>query len=325
MMKSPTFQEYLRELSRYNMHSKYESQLYSKFPSSLKDMNSLILYGKEGIGKYSQMLNIVKRWSPTELKYEKKINFIFQKKHEYNFKISDIHYEVDMSLLGCNSRTIWNEYFHQLLDIIATHPHKQGIIVCTNFQSIHPELLDVFFDYIFNQHYQRKKIVVKYILLTTELSFIEEEYLKSFTVIPYGQPANTHYEKVIQRTLTSEEKKKGFLGQLSTIQQLKQNVAIVPQQHEKLSQRLVDYILTIHSRERMIYELRELLYDVLTYQLSIENVLWYILNHLPLNTTQYSQVNLEMYNFFKYYNNNYRPIFHLEKIILYLCTLVHEL
>ena len=34
---------------------------------------------------------------------------------------------------------------------------------------------------------------------------------------------------------------------------------------------------------------------------------------------------IKNYDLFKYYNNNYRPIYHLEKYILYLITIVHEL
>ena len=32
-----------------------------------------------------------------------------------------------------------------------------------------------------------------------------------------------------------------------------------------------------------------------------------------------------LYIFFKYYNNNYRPIYHLESIIYYLIKIIHEL
>jgi len=31
----------------------------------------------------------------------------------------------------------------------------------------------------------------------------------------------------------------------------------------------------------------------------------------------------EIYVFLKQYNNNYRPIFHLERCVLYLCKKVH--
>ena len=34
---------------------------------------------------------------------------------------------------------------------------------------------------------------------------------------------------------------------------------------------------------------------------------------------------IKIYPFLKYFNNNYRPIFHLEKLFLYLCKTIHGL
>ena len=44
------------------------------------------------------MLSVLKQYSPTELKYEKKMITVTSKS-THILKISDIHYEVDMSLL----------------------------------------------------------------------------------------------------------------------------------------------------------------------------------------------------------------------------------
>ena len=38
-----------------------------------------------------------------------------------------------------------------------------------------------------------------------------------------------------------------------------------------------------------------------------------------------SKLLIYLYDFFKFYNNNYRPIYHLEKILLYISALVNEL
>ena len=31
-------------------------------------------------------------------------------KQNYTIKVSDIHYEVDLSLLGCNSKILWHKF-----------------------------------------------------------------------------------------------------------------------------------------------------------------------------------------------------------------------
>ena len=94
------FEEYINAIQKQNLHPKLE-KIYKKFPETLNELKNLIIYGPSGVGKYTQMLYLIKKYSPTELKYEKKISVNYNKQ-SYFFKISDIHYEIDMSLLGCN-------------------------------------------------------------------------------------------------------------------------------------------------------------------------------------------------------------------------------
>ena len=46
------------------------------------------------------------------LKYERKMKFNFQNKREFLIKISDIHFEIDMELLGCNAKLLWLSLIH---------------------------------------------------------------------------------------------------------------------------------------------------------------------------------------------------------------------
>ena len=92
-------------------------------PSSIHSLKNLIYYGPSGVGKYTQMLKLLKKYSPSELKYEKKITVVYNKE-QFFFKISDIHYEVDMSLLGCNSKLLWHDIYQQIVDSISAKPNK---------------------------------------------------------------------------------------------------------------------------------------------------------------------------------------------------------
>ena len=69
------------------------------------------------------MLKLLKRYCPTELKYEKKLTVNFNKSQLY-YKVSDIHIEVDMSLLGCNAKLLWNDIYNQLIDIACIKSNK---------------------------------------------------------------------------------------------------------------------------------------------------------------------------------------------------------
>jgi len=65
------FEEYTNKVCKSNLHPKLE-KYYSRFPETLDKLGNLIFYGPSGVGKYSQMLHAIKKYSPTELKYEKK-------------------------------------------------------------------------------------------------------------------------------------------------------------------------------------------------------------------------------------------------------------
>ena len=72
------FEEYINENNKFNLHPKLE-KIYDKFPKNIRDLKNVIFYGPSGIGKYSQVLKFIKRYSPTDLKYEKKLTITFNK------------------------------------------------------------------------------------------------------------------------------------------------------------------------------------------------------------------------------------------------------
>ena len=45
--------------------------------------------------------------------------------------------------------------------------------------------------------------------------------------------------------------------------------------------------------------------------------------HAPIEYDNVNDVMMECFSFFQYYNNNYRPIYHLEKFIFYLINRIH--
>ena len=78
----------------------------------------------------------------------------------------------------------------------------------------------------------------------------------------------------------------------------------------------------------IIYNFRDALYDILTYNLEISDCIWYIVSHFiesgNLNEEDASDVLSKTYSFLKYFNNNYRPIYHLENMMLYITSKIHN-
>ena len=105
-----TFHEYITNVEKNNIHPELLT-ITKLLPDDIKELTNIIIYGPPGVGKYSQALYLIKKYSPSNLKYLRKIHI--EAKRPFEFKIGDIHFEIDMELLGCNAKSLWNTiYYH---------------------------------------------------------------------------------------------------------------------------------------------------------------------------------------------------------------------
>ena len=85
----------------------------------------------------------------------------------------------------------------------------------------------------------------------------------------------------------------------------------------------------IHVEELKYLKFRDLLYDIFIYNLDITDCFWYIFSQLIerklLNSDDLKLIMIKTFTFFQYYNNNYRPIYHLENFLLYVVSVIHHL
>jgi hypothetical protein len=311
------FEEYIAENNRVNLHPKLE-QIYKQFPNTLNELKNLIFYGTSGTGKYTQMLRSIKKYSPTDLKYERKISITYNKQ-QYFFKVSDIHYEIDMSLLGCNSKLLWHDIYQQMVDIISAKSDKSGIIVCKYFHEIHSELLDNFYSYM--QKNVSLGVDIKFILLTEELSFIPDNILNCCEVISIARPTKTAYLKCIKKKLPAKIKSENITN-IKLLHAYNEDLMI---QYRIICNKIIHNLLNMDSLQFLKF--RDILYDIFIYNLDISDCIWYILSNLASNKhirkENISDILLKTYCFFQYYNNNYRPIYHIEKYLFYLAKQIH--
>ena len=310
------FEEYIIESKRVNLHPKLE-KLYSKFPKEINNLRNLIFYGPSGVGKYTQMLKAIKKYSPSKLKYEKKISVTYNKQ-PYYFKISDIHYEIDMSLLGCNSKLLWHEIYSQIIDIISAKNDKSGIIVCKYFNDIHTELLENFYSYMQKNH--ASCVDLKYILITDELSFIPDNILNCCQVINIERPTRTNYMKCVKK-MPSKIK----LENITNIKNLHFYNDELMLQYKIICNKIIDKLINIEDIHFLKF--RDLLYDMFIYNVDISDCIWYIISSLvnekKISKEHLSPILIKTYCFFQYYNNNYRPIYHMENYLLNLAKIIH--
>jgi DNA polymerase III delta prime subunit len=310
------FDDYIKQVEKYDLHEHITRH---------KLINEhIILYGPGGIGKYSQALKYIKEFSPSKCKYEKKMTYMFQNKKEYVFKVSDVHFEIDMELLGCNSKVLFNSLFYHIVEIISMKTSKYGIILCKNFHKIHSELLDIFFTYM--QSLIHKKIKIQYVLLTDHISFIPDNILSRCQIVNLKRPTKTSYQHCI-KSHTSRNKKykinkkmlEETLNQPYTIDSINHLLFNTSKLNEISEAHIKKIIYAIENiQEVKLYEIRDMLYNLLIFNVDISTFLFYCLNYFvcnkKLNTTNMEQLLYDINHFFSQYNNNYRPIFHLEAI-----------
>lgn len=313
---STRFEDYIREVEKKNLHPNT-----SKTLTLLKPFSDTIIYGPSGIGKYSQALNYIKQFSPTHLKFERKMNFIFNNKKEHFFKISDVHIEIDFSLLGCNAKVLFNELYYQILDIFSTKVEKRGIVLCKNFHTIHNELLENFYSYM--QSIKHKNLKLSYIIVTEQISFIPINIINKCNIISMKRPTKSIYQKCLKCKIDKTTQIKNIIN----MKNLKSNIIKLNKIENKISDKITKKI--INFKDLNFMEFREILYEILIYNIDLNKCILYVLTELMnknlLDENKIEKIYVKLSNFFIYYNNNYRPIYHLESFFYYLCKVIHGL
>ena len=353
------FNEYIKKVEEYSLHPIIKKTI-TTFPCDIQSLPSMIMYGPCGVGKYSHALYMISRYSPSYLKYEKRIAITYNK-DTFFIKISDCHFEVDMSLLGCNSKHLWNEIYNQIQDIVSSRSNTTAFVMCKNFHRIHSELLETFYSYMSDN--------LKFVILSEHVSFLPDNILHRCKMIPFKRPTATMYNKCLFPTSSLSNSGSGCKGYtvkksgkhiapitpqllsqslspntdiiketpirltskfpletITNIKALKSNMMDLTEPHENICNCIVDIILSPDAQLK--YDaLRERLYDLLTYDINIQECVWFILRCLVKNgsllPTMMDDIMIHIYTFFQYFNNNYRPIYHLENFVLLLVCKIH--
>mgnify|MGYP000436049511 CR=1 FL=1 len=332
------YEDYTESVKLYNLHPELQI-VQDKLPGKISEFGNMIIYGPTGVGKYSQALNILKKYSASNLKYAKRIT-IQSEKLDYTYHISDIHYEVDMALLGCNSKILWRDVYMQIIDIITVKSDKCGIIVCNNFHSIHTELLEIFYSYM-QQH--STNVCIRFILISEHISFIPNNIIQSCNIINVRRPTREQYSMISTSRFDNDlinrcntKTPNNILNEINVnqITNCKEVKTITIMKDCKIPKDIFNIICDNIIAEMKNYNnlsfvnFRDAIYDMLIYNLDIAECIWYILYYFiqnnDLQNADVSDMLDRCYTFLKYYNNNYRPIYHLESILFYFITKIYK-
>ena len=296
-LKDNHWEFYITNYKKQNYHPSlkniigYLQTIESNFPN-------LILYGPSRSGKYTQALSIIVNYSESNLKYEKKLLIDTGNKNPENYiiKMSDIHFEVDFDLLGCNSKHLWNCIYNQILEIITCNLKIKYFILCKNFQNINIETLNVFYSYLqksFNY------VNLSFIILSTSISFIPDNISNLFVKIPISKKEYNNFRMVNE----------------------KQNIIF------NIINELIKQIKCYKQIQPV--NIRNCLYNILTFNHSINDFIelfsFKTIESFELNNEKCLEIIINNQKCLYYFQNNYRPIFHLESYFYNIVKIVNEL
>ena len=167
-----------------------------------------------------------------------------------------------------------------------------------------------------------KSIDVKFVLVTEELSFIPDNILNCCEIINISRPTKTSYVKCVKTKLPANF----VVENITNIKGLHLYTEDLMLQYKIICNKIIHKLENIN--ELQFLKFRDLIYDIFIYNLDITDCVWYILSSLvkgnKFTPDNLSCVLLKTYGFFKYYNNNYRPIYHVENYFLSLAKLMHK-
>jgi hypothetical protein len=312
--------------------------------SKFDKFSNYIFYGPPCSYKYKSALKLIQYFSPSSLKYEKKL-YISVPKTEFYIKISDIHYEIDIENFIYNSKSLWNDIYNIIYNSIASSDVKKGYIVLRNFDKINCDLLDLLYNYMQRELFS--SILIRFIIITECISFIPDKIINVSKILYFSKltkkniyalsnKANKVFFKSQSLEYKTVEKNNDNTLELESliykvnnpniysILDISNNINYI-EHHKSICE---TYINTLTSNNYNIRNIRTLLYDILIYNLNCQECFFYIIQNLILrkiiNVNTICDLIIHSLIFFKNYNNNYRPIFHLESYTLYLIELANE-
>jgi hypothetical protein len=165
-------------------------------------------------------------------------------------------------------------------------------------------------------------IDLKFILITEEVSFIPDNILNCCQIIHINRPPKTAYTNCIKNKFPNNLK----ISNITNIKLIKFHNEELMLQYKIICNKIIQNIIDINNLN--FIKFRDILYDIFIYNLDITDCIWYIISTLieqkKLKEEYLFKVLIKTYCFLKYYNNNYRPIYHVERYFLYLAKLIHE-
>ena len=142
-------------------------------------------------------------------------------------------------------------------------------------------------------------------------------------IINISRPTKTSYIKCINNKLPRTLKPENITN-IKILHLYNEDLML---QYKIICNKIIHNLINVNELHYLKF--RDILYDIFIYNLDITECIWYILSSLmeqkKIKREDLSNILIKTYVFFQYYNNNYRPIYHVENYLLYLAKVVHNM
>jgi hypothetical protein len=190
---------------------------------------------------------------------------------------------------------------------------------------------------------------LKYILISEHVSFIPDNIMHNCKIIHVPKPTACNYNKCSQVSHQDSQSQQQKLSFTASITVSEKNIILQDTMlpfaltkkykreqeqerdvvngcpHEMLCNTILDNLKNTDNLKFLAF--RDVLYDILIYNHDLGECMWYILNNLIncglLQVNDLSDILIETYMSLQYFNNNYRPIYHLENYMYNIISIIH--
>jgi hypothetical protein len=136
-----------------------------------------------------------------------------------------------------------------------------------------------------------------------------------------SRPSKILYNKISKKLLTNIK-----IENIKNIKGLHDNISDkLNEPYKIICNKIMNQMINLNTLDQITF--RDYIYDLFIYNLNINECIWYIINELIMNKKikkkDISLLMNKLYMFFQYFNNNYRPIYHMEYLFYYIITLIH--
>lgn len=297
-------------------------------------MGNYLVYGPMGCGKYTTAMNLIRPHSDSSLRMCKMLNVLFNKK-TYYVQMSDVHFEVDMHMMGSSARLLWVHLFQIICDIVVLRKRRTAYVLCKNFNAITNDLLDIFQTYVSPSNRMNNKCNICFILLTDCISFVPNNILSIFTLLRV--PIYTRDNGVALGWEVGENLKNSVAMGVDNLAELKAANAFDPHRYKRVILANVEEMIYNYCSENSL-AMRNALYDVYIYNWNIYELIWRIFSRLMVKYDDVLEGSARgrfhgrlisqcfyLNDSFEMYNVNYRPILHIERMMISFVELIRSL